>query len=85
MSLSFMLRTRAQSVLEVLEEDCRFTLCCLSKRDDVDAVLCLGMHDRYRDALEQSQRHETLFLVPEAVVFKGESATVKYPLGIHKI
>jgi len=32
-------RTRAQSVLEVFEEDGRFTLCCLSKGDDVDAIL----------------------------------------------
>jgi hypothetical protein len=85
MSLSFMLRIRPKSVLEVLEEDGRFTLCCLSKGDDVDAILRFGMDYGHRNALQQSQSHETLLVVPEAVVFKRESGTVEYPLGIHKI
>src|SRR5207249_4759921 len=85
MSLSFMLRIRSQSVLEVLEEDSRFTLCCLSKGDDVDAILRFGMDYGHRNALQQSQGHETLLVVPEAVVFKRESGTVEYPLGIHEI
>ena len=45
MSLSLMPRTRAQSVLEVLEEDRRFTLCGLSKGDDVDAVFRLRVNN----------------------------------------
>ena len=75
MSLSFMPRTRAQSVLEavleVLEEDGRFTLFCLSKRDDVDAIFRFGMDYGHRNALQQPQGHKTLLVVAEAVVFEG--------------
>src|SRR4051812_36800018 len=80
MSLSFIPRTRPQSVLEVFEEDGCFTLCCLSKGDDVDAILRLGMDYGHRNALQQSQGHETLLVVKVAVVFKRESSTAEYSL-----
>jgi hypothetical protein len=85
MSLSFMPWTRAQSVLEVLEEDCRFTLCSLSKRDDVNASPRFRMGDRHRNAFKQAQRHEPLLLVPEPIVLVRKRGALKYPPGIHKI
>lgn len=51
----------------------------------MDAILRFGMDDGHRNALQQPQGHETLLVIPEAVVFKRESGTVEYPLGIHKI
>ena len=51
----------------------------------MDAILRLGMNDRHGNAFKHPQRHKTLFVVPEAVVFKGESGTAKYPLRIHEI
>ena len=72
MFLSFIRRMRAQLVLEIFEEDCGFTPGRLSEGDDVDAVLGLGMDDRDRNAFEQAQRQEALFLVTEAVIFVGE-------------
>jgi hypothetical protein len=79
MSLSFIPRTRAQSVLEVFEEDSRLTLCRLSKGDDMDAVLRLGVNDGHRNAIEQSQRHEPLLAVPETVVLVCERSAIEYP------
>src|SRR5258708_25622019 len=85
MSLSFIPRTRDQSVLYVLEEGSRLTFCCLSKRNDVDAVLCLGMNDGHGDALQQSERDETLLVVAEAVILIGERSTIEYARDIHKV
>ena len=68
MCLSFVRRTRARSVSEVLEEDCRFTLCRLSEGDDVYAVPGLGVDDGHGDALEQAQCHEAVFFVTEAAM-----------------
>lgn len=57
MSLSFIPRTRAKSVLEVFEEDSRFTLGRLSEGDNVDALLGFGMNDRHRNAFQEPQGH----------------------------
>ena len=51
----------------------------------MDAILRFGMDYGHRNALQQSQGHKTLLVVPEAVVFKREGSTVEYPPGIHKI
>jgi hypothetical protein len=76
MSLSFIRRTRDQSVLDVLEEDCRLTFCCLSKGNDVDAVLCLGMNDGYWNAPKEPERYETL------LIHKVQSVVLQVPLAL---
>ena len=76
MSLSFMRRTRAKSVLEVLEEDCRFTFCRLSEGNDVDAILRLGVDNRNRYALEQAQRHKTPLVVTKTIILKRKGVAL---------
>ena len=74
MLLSFVRWTRARSVSEVLEEDCRFKLCRISEGDDVNSILGLGVYDGHGNGntLEQAKRHEALFFVTEAIILVGK-------------
>ena len=85
MSLSFVRRTRAKSVLEVLEEDCRFTFCRLSEGNDVDAILRLGVDNRNRYALEQAQRHKTPLVVTKTIILKRKGVALKYPFRVNEV
>src|SRR5215471_11825140 len=85
MLLSFMRRTRAQSVLEVFEEDCRFTPGRLAKGNDVDAVPRFGVNDRHGHSFEKAQCHEALFRVVKPIVLVGERETLEYPFRVHEV
>jgi hypothetical protein len=61
MSLSFMARTRFQSVLDAFEEDRFFIEGSSSKRDDMDSVRRLGMDDRNRQPTKKPKRYKALF------------------------
>jgi hypothetical protein len=71
MSSSFIALSRAQSVLEVLEEDVRFALGRFAEGDDVDFIFGLGMYDRNRNPLKQTKGDQTLFTVGESVVLES--------------
>lgn len=51
----------------------------------MDVALRFGVDDGHRNALEQAQSHEPLFVILEAVVFVRERGAIEYPLGIHEI
>lgn len=53
MSLSVMVLTHAQSVLDVFEEDDLLICRCLSKGNDMDVVGGFGMHNRNRNAFHE--------------------------------
>lgn len=51
----------------------------------MDALPGLGMDDRDGETLEQAQRHETLFVITEAIILVGERGASEYPFGVHEI
>ncbi len=51
----------------------------------MNALWCLGMHERHADASEKAQSHETLFRILKSGVLKGERRPGKDLLGIYKI
>ena len=65
-------RTLGQSVLEILEEDDFFISGSLSKGNNVYARVGFGVYDGNRYATEEAERHESLFPICEAVIFKGK-------------
>src|SRR5882724_7893862 len=85
MLLSFVRRTRARSVSEVLEKDCRFMLCRLSEGNDVNSALGLGVNDGHGDALEQAKCHEALFLVTEPIILVGKCDVIENLCGVHEV
>jgi hypothetical protein len=71
MSSSFIEISRAQSVLDVLEEDFRFALGRFAEGDDVDFMFGLGMYDGNRNPSKQAKGDQALFTVGESVVPEG--------------
>ena len=51
----------------------------------MNAIRCLGMHERDANASEEAQSHETLFEILKSVVLKGESRSRKDFFGVHEI
>jgi hypothetical protein len=43
------------------------------------------MGDRDRDVFQQAERHESLLVVPEAVIFIGECGAREHLLGINEV
>lgn len=41
--------------------------------------------DGHRDALEQPQRHQALFLVTKAIIFVSERGAIENPFGVHEV
>src|SRR4051812_2603114 len=83
--LDFIARTRGQSVLELFEEDCFFISRRLPKRDHMDPRRRLGMDDRNDHATEKTQRHETLFVVREAIILEREGGALKHSGRIDEV
>src|SRR6185369_2157476 len=82
---SFMARTLGKSDLEVLEEDLFFISRRLSKRDHVNARRRLGVNDGNDYSSEESQGHEPLLAVCEAIVLESESRPFEYSGCIHEV
>lgn len=53
---------RFQSVLDVFEEDRFFISSCPAKRNNMNALCCLGVNKRNRDATEETERYKALLL-----------------------
>jgi hypothetical protein len=68
MSLSFMARTRFQSVFETREEDRFFISGRSAKRDDMNVLLSLGVSNGYCHAIEKSERLKALLCVYETII-----------------
>ena len=51
----------------------------------MNAIRCLGMHERDTHASEETQGHKVLFRILESVILKGERRPRKDLLGIHEI
>ena len=51
----------------------------------MNAIRCLGMHERNANAPEETQGHKALFRILESVILKGERRPRKDLLGIHEI
>ena len=49
------------------------------------AILGFRVDDRYRDSLEQAQRHEALLLISEAIIFVCEGEAIEYWSSIHEV
>jgi hypothetical protein len=78
-------RTRGQSVLEGFEEDDFFISRGLSKRNDVNTRAGLCVHDGNRYASQKAERHEPLFAVSKAIIFKCKRWPFKYSRCIDEI
>ena len=76
---------RGQSVLDVLEEDDLLISGRLSEGDDINAIRCLGMHQRNAHAFQETERDKALFLITKPVVLEGECWTSKDFLRISKV
>ena len=76
---------RGQSVLDVLEEDELLISGRLSEGDDMDAIRCLGMHQRNANAFQETERDKALFLIPKPIVLEGERWASKDFLRINKV
>jgi hypothetical protein len=76
---------RRKLVLDFGEEDLRFIVCGLAKRNYPDFLRCLRVYDGDRNALQQSQCHESALAVGETIVLKRERRTCKDCLGIDKV
>ena len=85
MSFSRIALIRGQSVLDVLEEDDLLISGRLSEGDDVNTIRRLGMHQRHANALEEAERHKTLFIITKSIVLKRERRASKDFLRIDKI
>jgi hypothetical protein len=85
MSLSFIARTRAQSVLEVLEEDRLLMLIRLAKGDDMDPPWRFGVDDRYDNATQKPERYESLFGIFEAIVSVSKGRASEYLVGVDEV
>jgi hypothetical protein len=70
-SSSFIEPSRAQSVLDVLEEDFRFAPGRFAEGDDVDFMFGLGLYDGNRNSSKQAKGDQALFTVGESVVLEG--------------
>jgi hypothetical protein len=77
MSLSFIARTRGQSVLDVLEVDRLLMAGRLSEGDDADHIAGFGVHHRNDHTIEEPKRHEALLAIFEAVVLIGIGWTIE--------
>src|SRR4051812_16014443 len=80
-----MARTRSKSDLEVLEDDFFFISRRLSKRVHVNPRRRLGVDDGNHNSSEESQRHEPLLAVREAIVLESESRSLKYSGCIYEV
>lgn len=71
-----MFRTRAQSVLDVVEEDRLLMFRGLAEGDDADFAACLRVHNGNDDALQHAKRNKALLRVGKTIVFvrKGRSS-----------
>lgn len=85
MFLSFVARTRFQSVLDAFEEDCFFITSCSAKRDDVNPLWRLGMDNGNGYAAKKAERYKALFCVVEPVILKCECRPLKDPRCIAEI
>lgn len=68
MSLSVILRTRGQSVLDVFAEEFLFTFCRLTKGDDVNPLPGFCVNDGDGDAVNKPQRHKSRFILLETII-----------------
>lgn len=75
----------AQSVLDLLEVDLRFTLRGFAEGDDADFMLALRVNDRYRNAGQKPERHEPLLAVREPSVLEGEGEALEYTSGVDEV
>src|SRR4051812_1250876 len=85
MSRSRVARTRVQSVLETLEEDCFFISRRLPKRDHMNLRRRLGVHDGNGNSSEQTECDKAQFVVREAIVLKSESWPFEYAGCINEV
>lgn len=51
----------------------------------MNAIRCLGMHERDADASEEAQCHKALFGIVKSVILEGKRRSRKDLLGIHEI
>jgi len=85
MSSSFINRTRAQSVLEVFEEEVRFPLGGVAERDDSDFIFSLRVNNGNSKAAKKSEAEEALLPIRHAAVFNGASGSSKNFWDIGKV
>jgi hypothetical protein len=79
MSLSFVARTRFQSVLDALEEDRFFISGRSAKRDDVYPLGSLSVDDRNGYTSEKAERHKALLSIAKSIILESEGRTFKHP------
>ena len=61
-------------------------MCCRpSKGYDTNFFLGFHVDNRYRNAVQETESHETLFAIGEPVVFVGGRKPVKDPCGVHEV
>ncbi len=70
---------------DVFKEELLFIGCGSSERDDADAVRRLCVNNRYRYALEETERDEALFVVSEPIVLVGDRWAGEDPRRISEI
>ena len=76
---------RAQSVLDLVEVDLRFTLCGFAEGDDADFTCALRVDDGYWNTSEEPESNEPLLTVREPIVFKSEGKALEYTRGIDEV
>jgi len=75
----------AQSVLDLVEVDLRFTLRGFAEGDDADFMLGLRVNDGYRSPSQQTKGDEPLLAVREPVVLEREREAIEHERSIDEV
>ena len=76
---------RAQSVLDLIEVDLRFTLRGFAERDDTDFMLALRVDEGYWNTSEEPESDEASLAVGEPIVFESEDKALKYARSVNEV
>jgi len=86
MSSSDIVRIRAQSVLETLEEDRLLTAAGLSEGNDATTATVFGICDRHQAIDKEPDRHEPSLAIGESIVLdRGDVFPHEHEVGIFEI
>jgi hypothetical protein len=75
----------AQSVLDLVEVDLRFTLRGFAEEGGADFMLGLRMNDGHRGTCQQTGRDEPLLPIAETIIFEGEGGAFEHARSIDEV